>query len=137
MRSDDQDDGSHMMMDIFYREENFDSFVRKLLPHIDPSNSFQLESNENGTNDETVVPREVIEDEDTEGESIDHETNPVELVEEETSEELYSDHDVDSNHDAGGTEPLDNSVNSDRESHFLEENGLHISSIRGLYNLNF
>ena len=87
-----------MMMDILYRDENFDTFVKKLLPHIDPSNSLHFESDE----DEPIVHRESVENDKIFRNSPkvnlnESESHPEdnELVEDECSDELYSEYDVD------------------------------------------
>lgn len=84
-------------MDIVYRRDNFDKFVKKLLPHIDPSNSLQFDTLE--SDGDAAVHAEQIESSGSESEesheAINEHTNGINLDEFEkydssTVDELYS-----------------------------------------------
>ena len=75
-------------MDILYRKGNFDKFIRKILPHIDPKKSSQFVESDS----EASVHTELIESSGSEsGENHEH-VNGMTLAEsDEAADELYSD----------------------------------------------
>ena len=78
-------------MDILYRKDNFDKFIRKILPHIDPTNFSQFVESDS----EATIHTEHIESsgsESDENHEVNEHMNGMMLAEsDEGADELYSD----------------------------------------------
>ena len=114
------------MMDILYRRDNFDKFIRKLLPHIDPTNSSQFDSTVE-SDSEATVHTENIESSGSESEEnhelVHEHANGMTLTDsDEAADELYSD--CNNTENIGIPKDHGSANNSVLESDQNEESGL-------------